>query len=81
MKPQMVGAIGFEPTTLCSQSRCANRTALHPEETLLISECKYKQFFYYYQIFAQKFLIFISVAIIYAYNFLYEITLKNRESL
>ena len=22
---------GFEPTTPCSQSRCANRTALHPE--------------------------------------------------
>ena len=28
---QLVGAKGFEPSTPCSQSRCANRTALHPE--------------------------------------------------
>ena len=28
----LVGVAGFEPTTPCSQSRCANRTALHPEE-------------------------------------------------
>ena len=27
----LVGATGFEPTTPCSQSRCANRTALRPE--------------------------------------------------
>ena len=27
----LVGVAGFEPTTPCSQSRCANRTALHPE--------------------------------------------------
>ena len=27
----IVGVAGFEPTTPCSQSRCANRTALHPE--------------------------------------------------
>ena len=26
----LVGVAGFEPTTPCSQSRCANRTALHP---------------------------------------------------
>ncbi len=26
-----VGAAGFEPTTLCSQSRYANRTALCPD--------------------------------------------------
>ena len=26
-----VGVAGFEPATLCSQSRYANRTALHPE--------------------------------------------------
>jgi hypothetical protein len=26
-----VGVAGFEPATLCSQSRCANRAALHPE--------------------------------------------------
>ena len=27
----LVGVKGFEPSTPCSQSRCANRTALHPE--------------------------------------------------
>ena len=27
----MVGAEGFEPPTPCSQSRCANRTALRPD--------------------------------------------------
>ncbi len=27
-----VGVAGFEPATPCSQSRCANRTALHPEK-------------------------------------------------
>ena len=26
----IVGVNGFEPSTPCSQSRCANRTALHP---------------------------------------------------
>ena len=26
-----VGVKGFEPSTPCSQSRCANQTALHPE--------------------------------------------------
>ncbi len=30
-KPFFVGVVGFEPTTPCSQSRCANRTALYPE--------------------------------------------------
>ena len=28
--PFSVGIPGFEPGTPCSQSRCANRTALHP---------------------------------------------------
>jgi hypothetical protein len=28
---KFVGVVGFEPTTPCSQSRYANRTALHPE--------------------------------------------------
>ncbi len=28
----LVGIPGFEPGTPCSQSRCANRTALHPEK-------------------------------------------------
>ena len=27
----MVGVVGFELTTLCSQSRCANQAALHPD--------------------------------------------------
>ena len=27
----MVGVAGFEPATLCSQSRCASQTALYPE--------------------------------------------------
>ena len=30
-----VGVIGFEPTTLCSQSRCASQTALHPVYVVL----------------------------------------------
>ena len=30
-----VGVAGFEPTTPCSQSRCANRTALHPATFLI----------------------------------------------
>ena len=29
----IVGVRGFEPPTPCSQSRCANRAALHPENT------------------------------------------------
>ena len=29
--PPCVGIPGFEPGTPCSKSRCANRTALHPE--------------------------------------------------
>ena len=31
-----VGVAGFEPTTPCSQSRCANRTALHPESLYFV---------------------------------------------
>ena len=31
-----VGVPGFEPGTPCSQSRCANRTALHPELCLTL---------------------------------------------
>ena len=34
-----VGVAGFEPTTPCSQSRCANRTALHPE-TFFWASCR-----------------------------------------
>ena len=29
----MVGAVGFEPTTPWSQTRCANRTTLHPDKS------------------------------------------------
>ena len=32
-----VGVAGFEPATPCSQSRCANRTALHPEQFFITS--------------------------------------------
>ncbi len=31
----VVGVKGFEPSTPCSQSRCANRTALRPDTSLL----------------------------------------------
>ena len=31
LRPCLVGITGFEPVTPCSQSRCANRTAPHPE--------------------------------------------------
>ena len=33
----MVGIVGFEPTTPCSQSRCANQAALHPVTMGIIS--------------------------------------------
>ena len=32
-----VGVKGFEPSTPCSQSRCANRTALHPVQMAFCS--------------------------------------------
>ena len=45
-----VGATGFEPTTPCSQSRCANRTALRPvlfrNNVLSQKRCKGMTFFY-----------------------------------
>ena len=31
----VVGVKGFEPSTPCSQSRCANRTALRPDTSFL----------------------------------------------
>ena len=41
-----VGVAGFEPTTPCSQSRCANRTALHPEcKSFPQMRCKDSHFF------------------------------------
>ena len=44
-----VGVAGFEPTTPCSQSRCANRTALHPESFWIAlffkSDAKVRLFF------------------------------------
>ena len=35
-----VGVKGFEPSTPCSQSRCANRTALRPEDVFLKRDAK-----------------------------------------
>ena len=46
-----VGVTGFEPVTPCSQSRCANRTALHPVSFL---RCKGNAFFLYSQDFRKK---------------------------
>ena len=50
-----VGATGFEPTTPCSQSRCANRTALRPvlfrDNVLSQKRCKGITFFYTNQTF------------------------------
>ncbi len=37
-----VGVAGFEPATPCSQSRCANRTALHPENGMSVSVSAHK---------------------------------------
>ena len=49
-----VGVPGFEPGTPCSQSRCANRTALHPESFFIFSialslksDAKVRLFFIY----------------------------------
>ena len=43
----VVGVAGFEPATPCSQSRCANRTALYPEVGVsvgvLFCGCKYRK--------------------------------------
>ena len=57
-----VGVAGFEPTTPCSQSRCANRTALHPETLffflvsfVLESGCKGRGFSCICKSFAQYF--------------------------
>ena len=53
----LVGIPGFEPGTLCSQSRCANRTALHPvafelrcKGTAIFLFCKF-----FYNFFAKTF--------------------------
>ena len=40
-----VGVAGFEPATLWSQTRCANRTALHPEDLYPKKWGKYKTYF------------------------------------
>ena len=42
----IVGATGFEPTTPCSQSRCANRTALRPEKDCSFAKPSAKIRFY-----------------------------------
>ena len=41
----LVGVPGFEPGTPCSQSRCANRTALHPVYQFLKDDANVKLFF------------------------------------
>ena len=40
---RFVGAAGFEPAAPCSQSRCANRTALRPEQFLYSFDQKTSQ--------------------------------------
>ena len=52
-----VGVAGFEPATLWSQTRCANRAALHPASTTValvkavkLRPQKYKEFFNYHRI-------------------------------
>ena len=42
---QPVGVTGFEPVTPCSQSRCANRTALHPDVHFENAGAKVSHFF------------------------------------
>ena len=62
----IVGVAGFEPTTPCSQSRCANRTALHPESFFIfqspyLSKAMQRYgFFLYMQIFKAIFFYFFS---------------------
>jgi hypothetical protein len=46
-----VGVAGFEPATLWSQTRCANRAALHPVKAWQ----KYNEFFNYHRISENKF--------------------------
>ncbi len=46
----VVGVKGFEPSTPCSQSRCANRTALRPDaSSLRLLRCKVNEFFSFVQ--------------------------------
>ena len=40
-----VGVKGFEPSTPCSQSRCANRTALRPDSPFGLTGAKLLLFF------------------------------------
>ena len=43
-----VGIPGFEPGTPCSQSRCANRTALHPDNIVrFVSQMRCKDTAYF----------------------------------
>ena len=55
----IVGIPGFEPGTPCSQSRCANRTALHPA---IIFKCKGTTYFEICNTFQKN--IFVSAEII-----------------
>ena len=52
----IVGVPRFELGTPCSQSRCANRTALHPENTFVFQKrCKDSVIFLFRQIFCPLF--------------------------
>ena len=51
----IVGIPGFEPGTPCSQSRCANRTALHPA---IIFKCKGTTYFEICNTFPKKYFCF-----------------------
>ena len=53
-----VGVPGFEPGTSCSQSRRANRTALHPEKRCFLygKAMQRYDFFLYWQVFWDIFL-------------------------
>ncbi len=51
----VVGVARFELATLCSQSRCANRAALHPEGFCLKNGCKGKKNIINPNLFKKKF--------------------------
>ena len=49
-----VGVPGFEPGTSCSQSRRANRTALHPEALFFKSDAKVQLFLILTSVLSEK---------------------------
>ena len=57
VEKEMVGVAGFEPATLCSQSRCASQAALYPDRSKRL--IKYSMFLHaqgLFAIFAKKIL-------------------------